>query len=249
MNRILTACVIYFVIMAVVLVLKPSRTYDSQSHKYREMGTSEHSTLMPMWLVTGIVGVVSYTVATVVSHWSHTPTTSSGVFESMPHHTADSNSDVHPIASVFGHDTIAPLSTPPLPNTHKVPPSFTPGHSAHTPPSVFYNHAGSPEVQSTHPSTSSISVGAYQTHTSHPPNVLPNASRRATMAGGGGRRPARGQPATKMTPTQQASQRGGGGHRGSGRGCGVDTRFAHHADKFRRSHAVLESRVWKRVMT
>lgn len=213
--------------MAIALVLKPHRVYDHHTQKHRELGTSPESTLMPLWVITGLVSVLSYAAATFFTNNSSTlPDTPGAPVGSTPPshpHTPPTAPHAPPFTAYM------PPSHMPEPHSHMYEPhSHMHGQPTHITPQAVMSRSRVPSDN-----RGSSPLGA-NVDPNVPPENLQFANRRRTMAGGGSEG-FRGASWRLSAPRQ--------------RGGGIDTRFARHADGQRHHQALRDSRVWNRVMT
>ena len=60
--------VVYLFTFALLYIIKPKLMF-TKNNKIREFGTSNNKTILPIWLVSAIVGILTYNVSTLIKHF------------------------------------------------------------------------------------------------------------------------------------------------------------------------------------
>ena len=67
-NPLALALLIYITVIILVVLIKPRALWDDQRKRYRHFGTAREETIYPLWMIAIIVGVLCYSISTVV-YW------------------------------------------------------------------------------------------------------------------------------------------------------------------------------------
>ena len=67
-NPLKTSILVYLVAFALFYILKP-RMMFTQNKKIRHFGTSLNKTILPIWLVSAILGILSYNLCTLIKYF------------------------------------------------------------------------------------------------------------------------------------------------------------------------------------
>ena len=60
--------VVYLFTFALLYIIKPKLMF-TKNNKIREFGTSNNKTILPIWLVSAIVGILTYNVSTLINNF------------------------------------------------------------------------------------------------------------------------------------------------------------------------------------
>lgn len=71
MYKLVYALILYVIVMALVVYLKPETMYDKDQKLYRPFGTGDGATMFPLWLCAIVVAIVVYVLTGVVMTWTH----------------------------------------------------------------------------------------------------------------------------------------------------------------------------------
>ena len=99
---ILFAILIYLVGIIIVVAWKPAFVWDERRKRYRHFGTGREETVYPLWMIALMMGVLCYSIATVVS-WI------------QGRSTIDSEAKVSGPSSDEAFETIPPPDAAPVP--------------------------------------------------------------------------------------------------------------------------------------
>jgi hypothetical protein len=67
-NPLKISIIVYLFAFTLLYIMKPTLMF-TKNNKIREFGTSNNKTILPIWLVSAIVGILTYNISTLVKNF------------------------------------------------------------------------------------------------------------------------------------------------------------------------------------
>ena len=160
MYKLVYALILYIVVMACFVYIKPDVMYDEDKKRYKPFGTGNDATLFPLWLCAIVVAILSYVLVDFFMAWTQSHTTIQPVGELANTADTDEPMVLTPMRrATFGGQNI---------------PHFENQHHAYMP---YSNHTQTPNVQQSYGKTTSSNAStAREHHSPHCPLHQPSSS-------------------------------------------------------------------------